>query len=276
MYRFAARPKWILSHILVLVLVVTMINLGFWQLRRLDQKKSFNALVHGREAEPPAPLPDVLAADATYDDAKSVTYRPVEANGTYDVDEEVVVRSRSLDERPGAWVLTPLVLDDGTAVLVNRGWFGDPGIPDHAPAEAAPPTGRVDVTGLLMPTQTRGLFGPKDPTTGNLSNLARADVGRVRQQVPYDLYPAYIQLSSQDPPQPGVLPIALEPPVLDEGPHLSYAVQWFTFTLIAIVGYVLILRRAAAHEAKPPLAPGPAPQGDEVSAAVESSSVASP
>jgi cytochrome oxidase assembly protein ShyY1 len=77
--------------------------------------------------------------------------------------------------------------------------------------------------------------------------MARVDVARLQQQVPYALYPAYVQLTSSQPAQPGPEPEVLPEPVLDEGPHLSYAVQWFIFSLIAIVGYPLILRRSARN-----------------------------
>jgi cytochrome oxidase assembly protein ShyY1 len=248
MYRFALRPTWILSHLLIVLLVVVMVNLGFWQLRRLDQKKDFNRLVSGREAAAVSPLDDVLEPTESFAQAASAaTYRRVTVSGHYDTANEVVVRARSLNENPGAWVLTPLVTSSGAAVLVNRGWFGDPGVPEHAPAAAAPPEGAITVTGMLLPTETRGLFGSKDPTTGHLTNLARADVARVQQQVPYDLYPATLQLSAQQPPQPGSVPVELAPPVLDEGPHFSYAVQWFMFSAIAVVGYPLILRRTARN-----------------------------
>jgi len=192
---------------------------------------------------------DVLDHDASVSDAEDAVYRRVTAVGTYDVDDQVIVRARSLDGRPGAWVLTPLITAPGVALVVNRGWFPTQGVPHTAPAETGPPDGEVTVTGLLYPTQRRGRFGPTDPRTGTLTDLARADIERVQQQVGLDLYPAYLTLESQAPAQPADLPRPLPPPELDEGPHLSYAVQWFIFSTIAIVGYPLILRRAAGARA---------------------------
>ena len=75
--------------------------------------------------------------------------------------------------------------------------------------------------------------------------MARADVARIAEQLPYPILPAYVQLQTQQPAQAGPRPAVLPEPVLDEGPHLSYAIQWFIFTTIAIVGYPLILRRKA-------------------------------
>src|SRR5205807_637028 len=121
------------------------------------------------------------------------------------------------------------------------------GTPDAVPADAEPPAGQVTVEGLMQETQTKGLFGPTDPGTGRLTNVARVDVERVQQQVPYHLYPMWVQLTSSSPAQTGGEPEVLPPPTLDEGPHFSYAVQWFIFSTIAVVGYPLILRRSARN-----------------------------
>ena len=60
MYRFLLRPKWIVLHIVVLALVITMINLGLWQLRRLDQRESFNRTVREHLSAPVEPIDSVL------------------------------------------------------------------------------------------------------------------------------------------------------------------------------------------------------------------------
>lgn len=247
MYRFLLRPVWILSHILVVLLVILLVNLGFWQLRRLDEKRDFNALVTARSGQEAAPVADVLPASATFDDAGAVVFRKVTAEGTYLADEEVIVRSRTYQSKSGAWLLTPLRLDDGTAVVVNRGW-----VPIQAGIERdpswAPPEGRVEVEGLLVATQTRGRFGATDPEGEHLDTLARADVARIQEQVDEDLVPAVLQLDTQTPAQPGDFPVAIGPPELSEGPHLNYAGQWFIFATIAAVGYPLILRRIARNK----------------------------
>ena len=246
-YRFALRPKWILSHVLILILVVVMINLGFWQLRRLDEKKTYNASVRANESLPVAPIDAVVHPIDPSSSGKDIAFRRVTMLGQYDLGSEVLVRARSLNERPGVWVATPLRLADGAAVVVVRGFLPTQGTPDFVPADAEPPTGEVTVDGLVQETQTRGTFGPTDPSDGRLSNIARVDVARVQKQVPYALYPVWVQLGSSQPAQVGPEPEVLPEPVLDEGPHLSYAVQWFIFSTIALVGYPLILRRSARN-----------------------------
>jgi surfeit locus 1 family protein len=246
-YRFLLRPVWILSHILVVLLVILLVNLGLWQLRRLDEKRDFNSLVASRSEQAVEPITDVLPASADFADADPVVFRQVTAEGTYLADEEVIVRSRTYQSQAGAWLLTPLRLDDGTAVVVNRGW-----VPIQAGIEKeptwAPPAGRVEVEGLLVATQTRGRFGAVDPEGERLETIARADVGRIQEQVDEDLVPAVLQLDTQTPAQPDDFPVAIGPPELSEGPHLNYAGQWFIFATIAAVGYPLILRRIARNK----------------------------
>jgi cytochrome oxidase assembly protein ShyY1 len=245
-YRFVLRPRWIASHVLVLVLIVVMVNLGFWQLRRLDEKKTNNAAVRANEALAIAPVDSMVRPDDPTSRGKDLAFRRVTVTGTYDTRNEVIVRARSLNERPGVWVATPVRLASGDAVVVVRGFLPTQGTPDKVPAEAEPPTGQVTIEGLLQETQTRGLFGPTDPD-GPLINIARVDVERLQQQVPYRLYPAYVQLKSSNPAQPGTEPEVLPEPALDEGPHLGYAVQWFIFSTIAMIGYPLIIRRSARN-----------------------------
>jgi surfeit locus 1 family protein len=110
----------------------------------------------------------------------------------------------------------------------------------------------VTVEGLLETSQTRGSFGPTDPSDQVLDTLSRVDLDRYQEQVGGDLYPVWLQLESQQPadePPPTPVP----PPELSEGPHLGYAFQWFTFTVIALVGYPLILRRRAHQGAPEPV-----------------------
>jgi cytochrome oxidase assembly protein ShyY1 len=243
-YAFLKRPKWIAFHILVVVLVIVMINLAFWQLRRRHERLVFNATVHSREAAGPIAVNDVLPAGGAFSVASTNQWRNAEATGTYDVSQQVLIRDRSLGGQPGVHVVTPLRLSDGTALLVNRG-FVPLGANPNGPVIPAPTAGTVTVQGRVRPTQTRGLFGPHDPPTGHLAQLARVDVARVAQQVPYSLRPGYVELTAQRPEVTAEYPKALPEPVLNDGPHGSYAVQWCIFSVCAIVGWFLVVRKTA-------------------------------
>lgn len=257
MYRFALRPWWIVSHVVVLAIVATFITLGFWQLRRLDERQEGNAQLAARLAEAPVDVA-TLVGDGV--EGADVEDRRVTATGTYRPDEQVLIRGRSLDDAPGSWVVVPLELDDGRVVAVNRGWIRNNGAFDAVPEEhRAVPEGEVAVEGLLHASQERGTLGATDPPEGVLTSLARVDLDRLDQQVEGDVLPAWIQLTTPEAGAPEGSPRVLDPPVVDdEGPHLSYAVQWGIFTVIALVGYPLILRRAARERGQrhPDDAPG--------------------
>lgn len=237
--RFLLRPLWLLSHLLVALLVVAMVNLGFWQLRRLDEKRDRNALVEARAEQPVAPVEDLLAPGDGDAAVTAARYRPVTATGTYDADATVTVRNRSQDGAPGAWLVTPLVLDDGgDRVGVLRGFVGFRPDGSLQPAEA--PAGTVTVAGIVS-----------DPD--RLGGTAGRDLGDLLDAG--DVLPGLVQADASDPPEPGGEEVAgadaavllpVPPPELSEGPHLGYAVQWFIFATIGVVGYPIVLRRVVA------------------------------
>lgn len=278
MYDFLRRPAWILSHILVVVGVVAMIGLGFWQRQRwVDERSKSDALAE-QAVSTPVPLDEVLdAADVTSTTPpgqvpESVEFRRVEVTGTYDATGEVLVRNRSQGGAPGAWVLTPLVQADGTAVAVVRGWVPldiDPPEPPFPGSE--PVAGTVTVTGVVQRSQAQGTFGGTDPAEGTLRTLARADVPRLDQQVEAPFEPVYVVLDGQTPPQPASTdgmpqPVTLVLPTPET--NFSYMVQWWIFALIAIIGYPLVLRRVARNRAKGDQTPADDPLDDAVAVPV--------
>jgi len=249
-YRWAWRPGWILSHLFVLACVVAFVNLGFWQLRRLDERRTANALIEQREAIPPVPVAEVLPPDADPAQVSQAIYRQVTAVGTYDAADQVLIRNRTNSGSPGFRVVTPLVLADGKALAIDRGWipiqYGDG---DQAnPALYAPPTGPVTVSGVVRETQRQEGLGVTDPPDGRLATLSRIDVPRLGQQTTTPLLPAYVELTAQQPAQPDASPTPVEPPALDDGPHLGYAGQWFIFAALTVVVYPLLLRRNARNK----------------------------
>jgi len=238
----------------VVILVVAMVLLGLWQLRRLDEKREVKATIEAQQSEPPVAVQDALPDGAALDDdaVEAIEHRSVTARGRYADDDTFVVENRTFNGASGAWVLTPLVLDDGRAIVVNRGFIGFDRDGAIVPPDA--PDGEVDIEGVLLASERRGRFGPSDPDAGQLEVLARVDLPRVAEQVDYEVVPAYLQRIGSDPEEatpagaPELVPLGLPEP--SEGPHLAYAVQWFTFTTIAVVGYVLLLRRVARDAAR--------------------------
>jgi surfeit locus 1 family protein len=234
-----------------LVVVVTCIRLGFWQLDRLHGRKDANTAIAAAEGMPSLPLPELLAAT---DDPGTLRFRSTVATGIYDPAHEVLLYGRSsIEAETGDQVLTPLRLDDGTAILVDRGWIPlDLNVP--VAGEAAAPTGTVTVTGVLFPPDA--ISNPGAPMASG-DRITKVDLGQIGASLPYPILPVYLLLQRQAPPQAGALPEPPPLPPLTNGPHLSYAVQWFAFAAIAVVGFVVLLQRDRREsDAAPMPAPG--------------------
>ena len=234
MYRFLFRPKWIAFHLLCLGAVFLMINLGLWQLRRLDERKEFNAEVVEQSELPPVSI-DELLDDPGFspDDA---TWRRVTAQGVW-LPQQVTVFNRSQDGLAGDNVLTALEQDNGTTVLVNRG-FVPVGV-DQPPA----PSGEVEIIGTVRESQARRRGELTDEGLA-LTEVRRIDLDQLAPQFAGKVAPVYLDLIASDPPTDGLYPAPVPPPELDEGPHLSYAIQWFIFSVAVVVGWVLAVRRS--------------------------------
>ena len=126
------------------------------------------------------------------------------------------------------------------------------------------------VTGILFPSE-KGGPAPAPAGTG-IVQTPRIDLFRLGPGFGFPLYPAYVQLTAQSPRQSGDYPIALPLPQLDNGPHLSYAIKWFSFTAIGLIGWPLLLRRSR-RDREPVRTPdrnperGPAPTSNVASVA---------
>ena len=211
------------------VVALTCVRLGMWQLDRLSGRRDVNAMLEARSTQPVEPIGGLAPAE--------LPYRTVSATGTYEPEHEVILSGRTQADVPGNHVLTPLRLHDGSVVVVDRGWV--PLEVDAPPVggDAAAPRGEVTVTGPALPPDEVTEPPPStQPSITTRIDLGRADVGS-------PVLPVYLLLQTQDPPQPSGAPVAATPPMLDEGPHLSYALQWFSFAAIAVIGCAVLFLR---------------------------------
>jgi cytochrome oxidase assembly protein ShyY1 len=254
-YRFLARPGWIVFHVVVVLLVILMVNLSFWQLRRLDERRSFNSEVRSRTSAAAQPFDTVVLPGTSLATAHDDEWKTVTLSGTFDPSAEVLIRNRSLDGAPGYHIVTPLQRPDGDAVLVVRGWVPLTSSNSTTPDVPAPPTGTVAVEGRVRPTQNPGALASRDPADGTLTTMARVDIPRLQQQTPYPLAPVYVEMSASTPALAAGLPVLVPLPELDDGPHLGYAVQWIIFSICAIGGWFVLVRKSAkAREQRAALA----------------------
>ncbi len=237
MYRFLFRPKWIAFHLLCIFGVVLMVYLSLWQFNRLDDRKAFNREVTERSSQS---VVDVSTLDVS--DAAAVQWRPAGAKGTYLADEQVLIVNRSQGGVAGMNVLTPLLLNDGRAIIVNRGFIALSGTPPVAPS------GVVKVVGLLRSTEGR-TTGQAREASGELAEFFRLDIARLQQQIEPELLNVALVAEVSDPADSSTL-LPVSPPELSEGSHLSYAIQWLIFATAVIVGWVLAVRKSIANRAQ--------------------------
>lgn len=244
-YRFLVSPRWIVGHIIVLALCLSMIWLGFWQLRRLDDKQQFRDDVGALLALPPVPLGEVTLTEAE-------RYRPVSITGAFAPDSTVLVANRGYKGQSGYEILIVLRVDGppgdtsasdtGTSgsgsVVVDRGWIPLSGAVAALPAIPAPPEGTVTVTGFLDTFEggsvTLDAGPPAVVTKISAAHFAAAPA----------LAPLVVQLTELAPPLADGQPFPQEPPDISLGPHLSYAIQWFVFTAMLVTMWPLLIRRA--------------------------------
>ena len=232
MYKFLLRPKWIATHILVIALMVTMVNLAMWQLDRHQQRKDFNATLVQRFDAPIRPLDELLQSS----DPADIEWLPTAITGTYLQGEDVSLVNVSQNGAAGYDAITPLLLSNGKVVLVNRGFL--PLVAEFPPA----PSGEVSILGRIRATSERRTGAVSDPATGELAEVQRIDIDRLQQQIDGELVPVYVQLLRSTPSEDASLSTIVDPD-FSNGPHLSYTVQWILFALCAAGGWVVLVRR---------------------------------
>ena len=245
MLRVLGSPKMIGLHAFTILLVVVMVNLGFWQLRRHDERVTFNESVRARSQEAPRSVDALLALPDR--SPADLEWYLVNVTGRYLVGEDLLAVNLSQDGRAGVDPIGALQLDDGRILLVNRGFI------PLTQAVPSAPTGTVNVLGRVRATQERRRGELSDPVSGELREVQRIDVPRIAQQLPGPVLPFYVDLLSSDPPDSPTLSRIAEP-TLTIGPHLSYTVQWFVFSACAVAAWGFIVRRAlaAAHQVPTP------------------------
>ncbi len=229
----------LIGTVVAVLVAGACVRLGIWQLSRLAQRDARNQLLAQRINLPPVPL------EASPNDTSGLLYRRVLVAGRFDHERTIVLPGRALRGAPGVHVLTPVLLGAGhSAVLVNRGW--EPAA-DGARVnfDSLHTASEIRLIGLVVPFPGSGRGRtPSAPTNGDTS-FRRAwfspDPGALRRQFPYALLDLAVQaLPDSSAPR---FPVRLQPPVLDRGPHLGYAIQWFSFAAIALIGWITLMLR---------------------------------
>ncbi len=228
------------------------VRLGVWQVRRLEQRRARNALVIARLGEPAVTLA------ALPRDTSLARYRTVRVAGTFDFDHEIVFINRIREGAPGVQLLTPLrVPGRDTGVLVDRGWVYAPDAETVDRAAWREPAA-VDAVGYVQELPPPGRGNAALPPPGQRDQLRWIDPAAVAAVTGYPVAPFYVVLGGDTALHAPHVPARLPPPPLDEGPHQSYAIQWFAFALIALGGSAVAIfgTPRVSLDGAPPTGPG--------------------
>jgi surfeit locus 1 family protein len=213
---------------LAVALAALFVHLGFWQLERRGERRASNAALARQLAQSPSPIAEVRATGAP-------VHRRAVVTGVADFEHEFVLTGRSRNGSPGVHIFTPVkVAGLERAILVNRGWV-------YAPDAATVDLSRWRETRTRFAGYTLRLPRVSAVAAVKGRGLRSLNAAGVEELVPYPVDEVYlVARDSAD----AAAPVRLDAPALDEGPHLSYAIQWFCFAAIALVGAAIVVHRA--------------------------------
>lgn len=241
----ARSPFWL--TVLSLTALALLIALGVWQIERRAWKLALIDRVEQRVHAPARPIPSPASWPAV--SAATDEYRHVSVTGRFLHDRETLAQAVT-EEGPGYWVLTPLKRDDGTLVLVNRG-FVPSERRDASTRRDGNPDGQVEVTGLLRVTEPKGGFLRNNvPQHNRWYSRDVAAIAAARGL--HDFAPFFIDADAGS--QSGSEPIGGLTVVRFPNNHLIYALTWFALAfmlagrLFVTFGGGLFRRKRFVHE----------------------------
>ena len=235
-WRFAFTRRWLTYLGMAVVFAIACVLLSRWQIGRNDETVAANSLVTHNYNAPVQPVSALLPELKGF--APKDIWRPVDLEGTYLTDKQLLVRGRSRGSNPGFEVLTPLKLTDGRVFVVDRGWLpigSKQDVPDVVPA---PPTGTVRVTARLQASETE-LPGRTAPR----GQIPEINLPTVAGHVGETTYTGAYGLLERESPAPASRPLPAVKPTIDSGPFLSYAFQWILFAIFGFGGLAWALRQ---------------------------------
>ena len=235
--------KWIFATILVLAGVALCTRLGFWQLSRLEERRAFNAHIERVWAMEPVTLNGGQSEEGLLEQE----YRAATVSGKYDFENQVALRNRYFQNEYGYHLLTPLILEDGSAILVDRGWIPADGNDTPDDWRKYDELGQIKIRGQIRLGSAEPDFGGvPDPELAEgqdkLDFWNTVNLERIQLQLPYPLMRVFLQPDID--PQDNEAPIPYQPEIeLTEGSHQGYALQWFTYASLLFFGYPFYVRQ---------------------------------
>jgi surfeit locus 1 family protein len=274
-FQFSAR-----TTITCMILAGLMVRASFWQADRHRNKIAYIEKLEARLLLAPEPITKYSQQTNTnWDD---LIHRRLTTDCTYDYSQEIILRNRRLDERPGAYVFTPCKIKDcNQSVLVNRGFVSFTFMNQKERVQLNRPE-KAAFTGLVKQSMERKIFSPEDPKVGSglprLDAWLRIDTSNIQKQIPYPILPIYLEIIPDNAPlvvkenliesksgrdemfflaagtEQKVLgkeekldpryPIAVFDTVIPPGRHLGYIYEWAAMAILTLlIGVVLQMKR---------------------------------
>ena len=242
MIRLLFTRRWVGYLALTVVFALVSSFFGLWQWDRRGQAVAAIDVLESHWDTEPAEFMSVVTAGG-FSPARE-QWTPVVVNGEYLPGDQILVRTRPRGGQVGFEVLVPLRTDSGLIVVVNRGWIPTGEASDFPDVVPGAPSGEVSLVARIKPGE------PTLPRRGAPEGqLPSIDLEAMKSVVGYDLETTYFLLLGSETPESAVAPLPVLRPVLDEGPHLSYTLQWFVFALLALIAFFALLRGEARREA---------------------------
>lgn len=208
----------------------TCVVLSLWQFERRKEAQVEIERVLSNYESAPLPLSEVLTTLESYSEEDK--WKPITVTGVYLSEEQLIVRSRPREQQAGVEILTPLLTDSGEVFIVDRGWL--PANADSADPYVIPkpPEGEVTVVARLKASE------PSIPGRGMVDDqVATVELPLIAEILSQPTYTgAYGLLDSENPSSVDDTLLPAKKPSLDEGAHLSYALQWIMFGVLAFIG----------------------------------------
>lgn len=235
-WSFLRSRRWLGYYALLLVFTVACVWLGNWQFERRAEARAEIARIDANYDAAAIPLQEAIPDPAEFDlDGRK--WQTVEMTGEY-VGEPFIARNRPGQEGAGSNIISALELPDGGVFFVDRGWVAVDGSTESLADLPATPEGQVVVTARLRASEPE--ISGRSTSGRSVASINAEELARLVDS-DYAYTAAYGQLISESPA--GETGLLAERPARDEGPHLSYALQWYVFILIALVGVAYAARQ---------------------------------
>lgn len=235
-WRLAFTRRWLGYLALAIIFAIACAGLSNWQVDRGNQSRAANQLVAVNFNSTPVPMQTVLPTLGSYraDDE----WKQVSVSGRYLPADELLVRNRPLDGHPGFEVLTPLLLDNGTVFIVDRGFVPTGNKHDRPDTIPEPSRDRVSVIVRLQGSEP--VIVDRSAPTGEIQSINLPTVARL---VGKPMYTSAYGLMVSENPAAATRPRPQPQPILNEGLHVSYAIQWVLFAVMAFLGLGYAIRQ---------------------------------